>query len=164
MNWEAIGAIGELLAAVGVLITLIYLAVQVRQANKQALLAAQQHRADAAREVLSSVSDSDHLAPILAELGGFPWGDTENSVRLFMWCHAWMRTEEMNFRMNSPEQRATHAQLLKGWLSVPWAARFWGENRAIYDADFADHVDKLFEEVQASEDQAADIFAHRSGT
>ncbi len=31
MNWEAIGAIGELLGAVAVVLTLAYLAVQVRQ-------------------------------------------------------------------------------------------------------------------------------------
>ena len=31
MNWEAIGAIGEIIGAVAVLVTLIYLATQVRQ-------------------------------------------------------------------------------------------------------------------------------------
>ncbi|HAJ76700.1 MAG: hypothetical protein QGG54_11650 [Gammaproteobacteria bacterium] len=33
MNWEAIGAIGELLSAFAVLITLLFLAVQVRHSN-----------------------------------------------------------------------------------------------------------------------------------
>ena len=33
MNWEAIGAIAELLGALAVLCTLIYLAVQIRQSN-----------------------------------------------------------------------------------------------------------------------------------
>ncbi len=33
MNWEAIGAVGELLAAVAVLITLFYLARQVTDAK-----------------------------------------------------------------------------------------------------------------------------------
>ncbi len=31
MNWEAIGAIGEILGAIGVIVTLAYLAVQIRQ-------------------------------------------------------------------------------------------------------------------------------------
>ncbi len=31
MNWEAIGAIGELLAAVGVIVSLVYLGIQIRQ-------------------------------------------------------------------------------------------------------------------------------------
>ncbi len=34
MNWEAIGAVGELLGAVGVIVTLAYLAVQVRQNSR----------------------------------------------------------------------------------------------------------------------------------
>jgi len=31
MNWEAVGAVGEILGAIAVLITLGYLAVQIRQ-------------------------------------------------------------------------------------------------------------------------------------
>ncbi len=93
MNWAAVSAIAELIAAVAILITLVYLALQIRQAKEQITLAGQRHRADAARDVLSSVSDSPYLAPILAKLGGFAWGDygldeTQDSVRLFMWCHA----------------------------------------------------------------------------
>ena len=34
MNWEAIGAVGEILGAIAVLLTLFYLASQVRHANK----------------------------------------------------------------------------------------------------------------------------------
>ena len=161
MNWEAVSAIADIFAAIAVLIALVYLALQVRHAKEQITLAGQRHRADAARDVLSSVSDSDHLAPILAKLGGFPWGETPDNVRVFMWCHAWMRTEEMNFRMNSPEQRATQDQLLRGWLSVPWAAQFWIENRAIYDADFARRMDMLLEEVRQADHQTADLFSER---
>jgi len=35
MNWEAIGAVGEVLGAMGVIITLIYLAGQLRQNTKE---------------------------------------------------------------------------------------------------------------------------------
>ena len=34
MNWEAIGAVGELLSAAAVLATLVYLALQVRHSNR----------------------------------------------------------------------------------------------------------------------------------
>ena len=166
MNWAAVSAIAELIAAVAILTTLVYLALQIRQAKEQITLAGQRHRADAARDVLSSVSDSPYLAPILAKLGGFAWGDyglddTQDNVILFMWCHAWTRTEEMNFRMSSPEQRATQDQLLRGWLSVPWAAQFWTQNRAIYDADFADRMDALLDEVRLAEDKTAELFSER---
>jgi hypothetical protein len=35
VNWEAIGAVGELLSAIAVLITLVYVAYQVRNARKE---------------------------------------------------------------------------------------------------------------------------------
>lgn len=31
MNWDALGAIGEMLGAIGVIATLLYLSVQIRQ-------------------------------------------------------------------------------------------------------------------------------------
>lgn len=34
MNWEAIGAIGELIGALAVVLTLVYLAVQVRHSKQ----------------------------------------------------------------------------------------------------------------------------------
>ena len=40
MNWDAIGAIGEILGAIAVLLTLFYLARQIQQSNKIALIAA----------------------------------------------------------------------------------------------------------------------------
>ena len=42
MNWDALGAIAELLGAAGVIASLLYLAVQVRQNTRQTRLAAQQ--------------------------------------------------------------------------------------------------------------------------
>ena len=34
MNWEAISAIGELIGAIGLLVSIFYLAVQVNQQNE----------------------------------------------------------------------------------------------------------------------------------
>jgi len=59
MNWEAIGATGEVVGAVAVLATLIYLAVQIRQ-NTIAM------RSTTARETLRSFADT------IAWLGNSP--------------------------------------------------------------------------------------------
>ena len=40
MNWEAIGAIGEIVGAAAVFLTLIYLALQIRQNTSSVRLAA----------------------------------------------------------------------------------------------------------------------------
>jgi len=49
MNWEAIGAVGEILGAIGVIATLGYLAVQIRQNTKS-------NRQAAARSTLDTIN------------------------------------------------------------------------------------------------------------
>ncbi|MEZ5570378.1 MAG: hypothetical protein R3E64_00015 [Halioglobus sp.] len=65
MNWDAIGAIGEIIGAVAVLVTLIYLALQVRQTRK--MLLAESIRATRAerREFFTAFRDSPFIHEIL---------------------------------------------------------------------------------------------------
>ena len=51
MNWEAIGAIGEIIGAIAVLLTIIYLADQIKQNTKAVKAATQQAISDATTEV-----------------------------------------------------------------------------------------------------------------
>ncbi len=52
MNWDAIGAIGEIVNAAAVVMTLAYLAVQVRYARDEARRSMREARADSTREVV----------------------------------------------------------------------------------------------------------------
>ena len=62
MNWDAIGAIGEIIGAFAVVISLLYLAVQIRTQNKQAKLSAlhemsREQRLVAERFATENISD-----------------------------------------------------------------------------------------------------------
>ena len=59
MNWEAIGAIGEIFGAGAVVISLFYLASQIRTQNKEARLAAQHQVLTAFREASLIMSDPE---------------------------------------------------------------------------------------------------------
>ena len=65
MNWNVIGAVSEIAGAVAVLITLLYLAQQIKQSNRQDLLAAYQHTQDTLNNWAVLVSGSADLAPII---------------------------------------------------------------------------------------------------
>lgn len=60
MNWDAIGALGEIAGAIGVIVTLIYLAIQLRQNTKASKVAA----------VQSSMENSAKFSELLATDGG----------------------------------------------------------------------------------------------
>jgi len=76
MNWDAIGAIAELLGSIVVLATLGYLAVQVRHSRnlleenrKFALSQVYQARSDTRRQSAMHLSDSTYLAELLGRVG-----------------------------------------------------------------------------------------------
>jgi hypothetical protein len=87
MTLMELGAVGEFVSAIAVVITLIYLAVQIRQSNQAlrenrrlALAQTYQMRADALQEMLVHAADSRHIAPILAKLTGDGYPENVGSL------------------------------------------------------------------------------------
>ena len=64
MNWEAIGAVGEIMGALGVILSLVYLASQIRAQNRESRMAAATEWTNEWNEF--AVSFAEH--PVLAEL------------------------------------------------------------------------------------------------
>ena len=67
LNWQAIGAIGELLGALAVLATLIYLAIQLRHARREIQHSVLQSRDTALRALLLESLHNPLLADAIAE-------------------------------------------------------------------------------------------------
>ena len=69
MNWEAIGAVGELLGAAAVVFTLGYLAVQVRHAKTATADQSRLYRANAVQEL---ILEAAHLiqSPVQDHISG----------------------------------------------------------------------------------------------
>jgi hypothetical protein len=59
MNWDAIGAIGEMLGALVVVITLVYLAVQIRYARNATIDQNRLARSSAVRELILATMEND---------------------------------------------------------------------------------------------------------
>ena len=56
MNWDAIGAIGEVIGAIAVLVTLFYFAIQIRQNNRNVEESLRSLRLSAADATVASFS------------------------------------------------------------------------------------------------------------
>ena len=64
MNWDAIGAIGEVLGALGVIATLLYLAVQIRQNTRAVRASTHQGVTDSITGFTETLCSNDELARI----------------------------------------------------------------------------------------------------
>lgn len=64
MNWDAIAAVGDIIGAIAVVISLVYLAVQIRISNKATQQAVSQELMETAWQTLSQLSTNPTLAKL----------------------------------------------------------------------------------------------------
>ncbi len=88
MNWDAIGAIAELLGAIGVIASLIYLATQIRQSREQMGQNTRALRAGAYQQLHEDIGASVNTMPVpamqLVRLGNEDFhGLTEDDAYLY---------------------------------------------------------------------------------
>jgi hypothetical protein len=64
MNWEAISAIGQIVGAIGVIISVIYLALQVRSNARQTRLASMGSMSGAFNQWLQSLAGNPQIGDL----------------------------------------------------------------------------------------------------
>jgi len=97
MNWDAIGAIGEMIGSVAVLATLGYLAVQVRHAREDVRRSISNARSEANRDALAALAEERTL-PLMLKANAFEGALPNRFVAYAM--ENWAMTEEEAWRLN----------------------------------------------------------------
>ena len=111
MNWDAIGAIGELLGAAGVIITLGYLALQLRRSNKQARAATLQTTLNSEIALMSVLVENTGAWHRV--VGAEPLGNGEET-----------RTATILYNMVMTEGENRYYQFESGFLDIQlWEGR-----------------------------------------
>jgi len=99
MNWDAIGAVGEVFGSLAVFLTLGYLAVQIRHARSEARRALSQGRSEAHRDLLARQQDAAVLGATLkadAELGAQPTAFQKTLIELGLTLEEAFRVSNMS--------------------------------------------------------------------
>jgi hypothetical protein len=129
MNWDAIGAIGEMVGAAGVIASLLYLAVQIRRdrqntrANTRAMLAA----IDV--EDLRSIRDNDRILESMAKDLELEEPGAVDRLRFSIFIRGLARAAENHFylyRLGTLDEEKFEGQrnLWRGTISHP-RSRQW---------------------------------------
>ena len=149
MNWEAIGAIGEVLGAAAVVVTLGYLAVQIRKNSQAVKNSAAQTLLSEANESLR-VASSDPATARAVILGQTLFDElSEGEKAQFMtWTFAWMRTIEQAYFQYAQGyideeiwegHRAHHRQLIQATAIKKW----WSYRRCFFSRKFQNYMDEV---------------------
>ncbi len=159
MNWEAIGAIGEIIGAGAVVVTLGYLATQIRQSNKNA-------KTDARQRVLDRYSDaiSNVLAPNVLDAfrnGLDDFGSmTSKDKAAFTLAQTIFANNLLNairLRDEGTLDNETLAHISNGFVGVcssTGGRAWWGPAKSMFPAWLVDHVNR---ELPAAEESSAPL-------
>jgi len=147
MNWEAIGAVGEIVGAAGVILTLGYLAMQIRQ-NTRALgsTAAQSVSSTAVDITFRILENPDLSATFEKTFGGTQSLSASERFRMNVTMRALFRTIENQFYQN---EQGFLVQLWPGYhhnlsnlLRVPFVRDWWPGEKNAFGPAFRDFVDR----------------------
>jgi hypothetical protein len=142
MNWDAIGAGAELLAAIGVIVSLLYLALQIRQNTESVRANTYQDFTRESAEISRSLLDAklmDEIRPVILGERDF---DPEIDLRFHVICGLYARNLQSGFlelqrgRID-PRQFDSYASYhIDNFVSGPGWAQWWASTRKHYDPEF----------------------------
>lgn len=145
MNWDVVSAVAEIIGAVAVVATLLYLAVQIRQANRQDLLVSFQHTHDTVNSFCRMIAESEHLAEIVSR-GRESYGELSDEDRMrfdHVHLHLLNIIESHLFQTHQAGSDARYcdwaiqnmAEIARAYFSFPGTRDFWKGAEAFFDAD-----------------------------
>ena len=165
MNWEAIGAIGEILGALAVVATLAYLSVQIRQNTKVARSATRQAIAESAQSLTSDLIHTPDMAEIfLRHLQGEELTPTE-AFKLQGRCYRDMRHWENIFYqvregLLSEEEWTGFRRNLAALFEIHAYQDYWSNESRLYSDAFRKEVDAACREFKKEGRNAGVIYRY----
>ena len=155
MNVQDLGAIGEFISSVAIVVTLIFLTIETRQARN----ATQQSNRQARQRIRTDLSLAIAVNPQLSELMVKSFSEvdpeivptasefglsTAEGVQAYNYTIAYFRYLEDQFFSDLPE---TDRFSLEGQVKVipsnPYFTKFWEQSKGMFDHRFQEYVDNL---------------------
>jgi len=148
-NWDAISAISQLIGSIAVVLSVLYLALQVHQSTRVARLATQDAAATALREVTKPLMENADLERIwrvgLEDIGAL---SVEERARFFHAAYQFLKAfETIHFHhvyglMDTELFEGWHG-LLRHYILAPGMAHYWKLRPDIFSQRFRKFVDSL---------------------
>lgn len=154
MNWEAVGAVADSIGAAGVIISLIYLAVQIRSQVQDNRITSQNDIAQQLNSTYGDIASDSELAAIFDRgIHNFESLEHVELIRFSMYMNRWFRIIEV---LLTQYQRGRVEESFWSGIDVgmrelckyPGVQTWWKNRQKI----FSEAMRKYVESVTSSED------------
>jgi len=149
MNWEAINAVSQFVSSIAVVLSVLYLGIQVHRSTRVAKVAAQDAAASAVRDVTNTFMENADMSRIWgAGLEDLKTLSAEDQARFFHATHQFLKALEtihfhyLNGLMDEELWRGWQ-ELLRHYIAAPGIARYWDIRSQLFSARFREFVSHL---------------------
>lgn len=140
MNWDAIGATAEMLGAIAVLATLIYLAIQISHLKRQNESDALDHVIDALNDFAGRIAESESLASIIHRgRASYHSLNDEEKIRfesihmlLLNVLESWCLQEQQLYGVMGAKGSENITQNITYFCDYPGFREFWKQAKSVY--------------------------------
>ena len=152
MNWEAAATIAEIVAAGGVIASLVYLAVQIRLSTKVSRAEITKDLYLASRTAIMDIASNDALAKISTDIRQF---ESEELMRRNMFYQSFFRLYELQYNLDhhgllDEDIARSYALIIQMWAKTIYFDDYWNRHRGEFNEAFATYVDKQVEATKAA--------------
>ncbi len=165
MNWDAIGAVGEIAGAAVVIATLVFLSRQIRQSNHIAQGQAMREIVGQFNESMQRWADSPETIPImqrgLADYGSLTSTEkTHFAIRMAPMLNQF----DLMLRLNKDGQFPADmlddfALTCTSVITTPGGKQYWEESSATFSEQMVDYLNKMISEDRARK-PATEVVSH----
>ena len=144
MNWEVAATVAEIVGAMGVIASLIYLAIQIRQSTKVSRAEMTKDLYLASRTAIMDIASNDALAKISTEIRQF---ENEDVMRRNMFYQSFFRLYELQFNLKNQgllddDIARSYALIIQMWAKTIFFDEYWSRHRGEFNEAFAGYVDE----------------------
>jgi len=149
MNWDAISAISQLVGSIAVVLSVLYLGLQVHRSTRVAKLATQDAAATALRDVTKPLMENAELERIwrvgLEDIGAL---SAEERARYFHATYQWLKAfETIHFHyvygLMDKQLWEGWRELLRHYIAAPGIAYYWKLRPEVFSERFRNFVNSL---------------------
>ncbi len=149
MNWDAINAVSQFISSIAVVLSVLYLAKELRRNTRVARVAAQDTAASAVRDVTNTFMENADMSRIWGTgLENLDTLSPEEHARFFHAAHQFLKALEtihfhhVNGLMDDQLWRGWQ-ELLRHYIAAPGIARYWEIRSQLFSDRFRQFVTQL---------------------
>ena len=148
LSIQDLGALGEFIGAFGVMASLIYVGLQIKQTRNVVMADSEASFAQSTSEIYFFLAEHRHIAEMIAKETGL---DPDEQMLNFFWTATLLRNEDTyikhKYGLMGPHAMRSVKGILRSMMRSPAGIAAWKDHKVRFDEEFVEFVDAMIAEA-----------------